>query len=178
MAGFIWWRVDAAFMSRHALVSLPAVREGRPYTLLTSAFSQVPAALFAGMWLMIALRAGSFPRGTLPLKRREMLPSSTLDSGRQPCSRGCVACRYTSVIGLVPLLPELPPFTRLSNAAFNAAFCCLSDVGSVKRVYRVVPGPVASAERITLFVWQPHDMPAGGSLLISLPCADARQEWM
>lgn len=44
VAGFVWWRVDPAFMERHFLVSLPAVTGGRPYTLLTSAVSQVPAA--------------------------------------------------------------------------------------------------------------------------------------
>ena len=40
MAGFVAWRVSPDVMARHALVSLPALREGRVHTLITSAFSQ------------------------------------------------------------------------------------------------------------------------------------------
>ena len=41
LAAFVLWRVDAAFMDRHFVTSLSAVSQGRPYTLLTSAVSQV-----------------------------------------------------------------------------------------------------------------------------------------
>ena len=40
VAGYLLWRSNPALMSRHAVVSIPALQQGRYWTLVTAAFSQ------------------------------------------------------------------------------------------------------------------------------------------
>ncbi|DBA89210.1 TPA: hypothetical protein ACH3X1_016357 [Trebouxia sp. C0004] len=50
-AGFFLWQSDPNLMERHAMVSINSIREGRMYTLLTSAFSHASLNhLFANMF--------------------------------------------------------------------------------------------------------------------------------
>ena len=50
-AGFLLWQSDPSLMKRHAIVSVNSIREGRIYTLLTSAFSHASLNhIFANMF--------------------------------------------------------------------------------------------------------------------------------
>ncbi len=50
-AGFFLWQSDPSLMKRHAVVSVNSIREGRIYTLLTSAFSHASLNhIFANMF--------------------------------------------------------------------------------------------------------------------------------
>ena len=51
VAGFLWWRVDPRFMTRHAVVSYSSLAEGRFWTLIMAAFSHHDGYhLFANMF--------------------------------------------------------------------------------------------------------------------------------
>ncbi|DBB11568.1 TPA: hypothetical protein ACH3X3_006964 [Trebouxia sp. C0006] len=79
--GFFLWQSDPDLMKRHAIVSVNSIREGRIYTLLTSAFSQASLNhIFANMFTFyffgreIGLTFGG-KKGLLPGSRRFEWPT-------------------------------------------------------------------------------------------------------